>query len=80
MNNKTATRQGEADDERKEGNRDRCGSRRVSGKVVERLWKGYGKMVNRNSGMAGSSGNGMERTTESRVCYGVIAWVNNNSK
>ena len=39
MNNEAATRQGEADDERKEGNRDRCGSRHVSGKVVERLWK-----------------------------------------
>ena len=50
------------------------------GVFQERLWKDYGKMVNRNSGMALSRGSGMERTTESRVCYGVIAWVNNNSK
>ena len=46
----------------------------------ERLWKDYGKTMNRNSGMTGSRGNGMECTTESRVCYGVIALVNNNSK
>ena len=50
------------------------------GVFQERLWKDYGKTMNRNSGMTGSRGNGMERTTESRVCYGVIAWVNNNSK
>ena len=50
------------------------------GVFQERLWKDYGKTMNRNSGMTGSRGNGMERTMESKVCYGVIAWVNNNSK
>ena len=39
MNNEAAIRQREADDGRKEGNDDRCRSRRVSGKVMERLWK-----------------------------------------
>ena len=50
------------------------------GMFQERLWKDYGKAMNRNSGMTGNRGDEMERTTESRVCYGVIAWVNNNSK
>ena len=50
------------------------------GVFQERLWKDYGKTMNRNSGMTGNKGNEMECTTESRVCYRVIAWVNNSSK
>ena len=73
MNNEATTRQGEADDERKEGNGDRCGLRRVSGKVVERLWEDYGKIVNRSSGIVDSKEDRMGRTTESGVCYRVIA-------
>ena len=66
-------RQQEADDGRKEGSDDRCGSRCVSGKVMERLWKDYGKVGDQNRGIMAVRKIDPEHPTESRVCYGVIA-------
>ena len=39
----------------------------------ERLWKDYGKMVNRDSGIVDNKEDRTEHTTESRVCYRVMA-------
>ena len=39
----------------------------------ERLWKDYGKIVNRNSGIVDNKEGRTERTTESGVCYRVMA-------
>ena len=43
------------------------------GVFQERLWKDYGKMVNRDSGIVDNKEDRTERTTESRVCYRVMA-------
>ena len=40
-------RQGEGNDGREEDINNRYRSQRVSGKVMERLWKGYGKIMER---------------------------------
>ena len=66
-------RQGEGNDGREEDIKNRYRSQRVSGKVMERLWKDYGKMVNRDSGIVDNKEDRTEHTTESRVCYRVMA-------
>ena len=43
------------------------------GVFQERLWKDYGKMVNRDSGIVDNKEDRTEHTTESRVCYRVMA-------
>ena len=43
------------------------------GVFQERLWKDYGKMMNQDSGIIDNKEDRTERTTESRVCYRVMA-------